>query len=217
MSLLTSCPFLNLLFIFSMTSIIILDCCLLVSQISFSQYTWKLEKNKDGIQVYTSPSPTTSYKSVRVECTFKGTYAKLISILTNVKKFEDWIYHTKTTKLIRKNNHYDFVYYSETSMPWPLSNRDVVLRLNIRTDSLPKFLIIEGRNMRNELPEMPYRVRVPHYLAKWKVTMPSAGQLQISYILDVNPGGSIPAGVVNLFVDKGPYETFLNLKEELIK
>lgn len=185
--------------------------------IVFSQYTWKLEKNKDGIQVYTSASPTSSYKSVRVECTFKGTYAKLISILTNVRKFEDWIYHTKMTKLIRKNNHYDFVYYSETSMPWPLSNRDVVLQLTIRTDSLPKFLLIEGRDVEDILPEMPFRVRVPHYLAKWKVTMPSAGQLRISYIVDVNPGGSIPVAVVNMFVDKGPFETFKNLEEELKK
>ena len=201
----------------NMSRIILLFVVCLFRISASSQYSWKLEKNKEGIMVYTSPSPNSSYKAVRVECTFPGTYNKLISILNDVPKFEDWIYHNKRAFLIKKNSIHDFTYYSETSMPWPLDNRDVVLRLTINTDSLPKFLLINGQHQENILPKVPFMVRVPKYTATWKVTMPAPNQLHISYILDVNPGGSIPTAVVNMFVDKGPYETFRNLSEELRK
>jgi hypothetical protein len=45
--------------------------------------------------------------------------------------------------------------------------------------------------------------------------MPSANLLHVEYILTVDPGGSIPAAIANNFVDRGPYETFKNLKELL--
>ena len=197
-----------------MPAVLSLAFCLLPF-LSFSQYNWTLEKNKDGIELYTSPSPHSKYKAVRVECTFQGTYDKLVSILSKVEDFEDWIYKNKRSNLIKKNNSYDFIYYSETSMPFPLDNRDVILHMTIKTDSLPKFLVINGRNVEGVLPEVPFMVRVPHYTASWKVTMPSANQIHISYILDLNPGGSIPSSIANMFIDKGPYETFRNLEEEL--
>jgi hypothetical protein len=100
-------------------------------------------------------------------------------------------------------------------MPFPLSNRDVILHMKINTDSLPKFLLIQGKNEENVFPKLPSSVRVPHYAASWKVTMPSANLLHVEYILTVDPGGSIPAAIANNFVDRGPYETFKNLKELL--
>jgi hypothetical protein len=35
------------------------------------------------------------------------------------------------------------------------------------------------------------------------------------YIFEIDPGGSTPAWLVNMFADKGPYETFKQLGEAL--
>lgn len=184
---------------------------------SHSQYNWKLEKNKDGINVYLSDVAGSVFKAVKVECTLKGSYAKLIALLTDLSHFSDWIYHNKTTKLIKKNTPLDFIYYSETSMPWPLSNRDVIIHMRIKTDSLPRFLAISGYDEPDIFPKIPGNVRVPHYKANWKVTMPNAQTIQVSYILEIDPGGSIPAWIANSFADKGPFGTFSNIADHLKK
>jgi hypothetical protein len=190
---------------------------LLLNHSAFGQTDWKLEKDKDNIKVYTSTNPNSSYKSVKVECLLKGNYNQLIAVLTNVEKFKDWIYNQKTSKLVKRNTPYDFIYYSEIHMPWPISNRDVLIHMQIKTDSLPKFLLITGRNVNGILPEIPTRVRVPHYIASWKITMPSNNQLRISYRVDLDPGGSIPAWAANMFAEKGPFGTFSQLAEQLLK
>ncbi len=190
-------------------------CLLLIP--SSAQYNWKLEKQKDGISVYLSDVQGSSFKAVKVECTLTGTYAKLISLLTNVSQFSKWIYNNKSSNLLKQNTPLDFIYYSETHMPWPLSNRDAVIHLQIKTDSLPRFLSITGNGEPDLFPRMISRVRVPHYKANWKVTMPTAKTIQISYLLEIDPGGSIPAWIANSFADKGPYGTFSNIAEQLKK
>jgi hypothetical protein len=181
------------------------------------QYHWKPAKDKNGIKVFLSDVAGSSFKAVKVECTLTGTYAKLIALLANVAGFKNWIYHNKSSTLLKQISPLDFIYYSETSMPWPVSNRDVVLHLQINTDSLPKFLSIKGYNEPSSFPVIPGIVRVPHYKAAWTVTMPTAQTVHISYILELDPGGSIPAWLANSFVDKGPYETFSNLADLLKK
>jgi START domain len=200
-----------------MVRLFLLALCSLFVLSSSAQYKWKLEKDKDGIKVYLSDVAGSPFKAIKVECTLKGTYAKLISILTNVSNFEDWIYRNKTSKIIRQNSPLDFIYYSETSMPWPLSNRDAVIHMRIRNDSLPRVLTITGSAEPSLVPNIPSKVRVSHYKANWRVTMPTAQTVQITYLLELDPGGSIPAWIANSFADKGPYETFSNIADQLKK
>ena len=188
--------------------------CLLAGP-GFSQYNWKLEKDKNGIKVFTSELKNSSFKAIKVECTLTGSYSKLISVLTNVSKFNDWIYNTKTSKLVKQITALDFIYYSETRMPVPFSNRDAVIHLQIKTENLPQFLTITGKNRPGLFPEMPGKVRVNHYVSQWKVTMPSANTIRINYIVEMDPGGNMPAWVANMFAEKGPYGTFSELAKLL--
>ncbi len=188
---------------------------LLIPSLSFAQYNWKVEKDKDGIKIYTSDVPGSSFKAVKVDCTFSGTYAKLIAILTNVASFNEWIYNNKTSKLLKQNSPLDFIYYSETHMPFPLSNRDLVVRMKFNTDSLPKFLSINGSAVKDMVPEIPTRVRVTRYAANWRVTMPTPNTIHINYIIEIDPGGTLPAWAANIFAEKGPFGTFSKLSERL--
>lgn len=182
-----------------------------------SQYQWKPEKSKDGIHVYLSDVKGSSFKAVKVECTLHGTYSKLISILTNVGGFRRWIYHNKQSSLLQQHSPMDFTYYSETQMPVPFANRDVIIRMQLKTDSLPRFMTINGLHQKDILPHLPGRTRIPHFKANWKITMPSSTTIHIVYILEVDPGGNLPAWLANSFAEKGPLETFQNLAKELKK
>ncbi len=197
-----------------------ITCLVLCSGFTIStvgQYDWKLCKVKDGISVYQSAVKYSNYKSIKVECTFDGTYDKLIAVLNNVNGHKDWVYHNKTAYIVKQVNPYEFYYYTEASLPWPMSNRDAIVHLKMNRDSLNRFLKITSIGVPDYIAEKSGKVRVTKSTVSWNVTMPTTKTINIVYIFEAEPGGSLPAWVANMFVDKGPYETFKKLGEILKK
>jgi len=198
--------------------IVKVTCLVLCSGFAFSaagQYNWELSKDKDGIKVYQSELQHSNYKAIKIECILEGNYDKLIAVLNNVSGQKDWVYHNKTAYIIKQVNSYEFYYYTEASLPWPMSNRDAVVHLKMDRDSLDRFLNILSVSVPDYISEKSGKVRVTRSTISWKVTMPTTNTISIIYIFEAEPGGSIPAWVANTFADKGPYETFKKLGEIL--
>src|SRR5947208_466121 len=59
---------------------------------AYSQYNWRLSKDKDGIKVYESEINNSNFKSIKVECVLPGTYDKLMAILSDVSRHKDWVF-----------------------------------------------------------------------------------------------------------------------------
>ena len=185
--------------------------CFLFAFTASSQYNWKLTKDKDGIRVYQSEIKSSNYKSIKVECTLEGTYDKLTAILNDVTLHKNWVYNNKTSSLLKRINPGEFYYYSETSLPWPMSNRDAVVHLKMTKDSLNRFIKVVAIAEPGYLPEKSGKVRVPQSNVQWYVTIPTSKTIHIVYTFEADPGGSVPSWLVNSFADKGPYESFRKL------
>jgi len=193
-------------------------CSVLFSTIvvtGFTQYKWKLTRDKDGIKVYQAENPKSKFKSIKVEYTFPGTFDKLIAVLTDVSHLKDWVYNTKTSYLIKKITPYDLYYYTETSIPWPMSNRDAVVHLKIIKDTSQSFVKVSSTSENRLVPEKEGKVRIVYSLVNWYVTMPTTKTISIIYTFEADPGGSLPAWLANSFADKAPYESFKKLSEML--
>jgi hypothetical protein len=189
---------------------LILIGCIFISN-AWGQSTWKLVKAKDGISIYESGNRNSSFHTVKVECTLEGTYDKLMSILNNVPLHKDWVYNNKTSYILKRLNPNELYYYAEYLLPWPMANRDAILHMKMTKDSLNRFLKISVAGIPNYLPEKTGIVRVPKSVISWYVTMPTANTIHIIYQFEANPGGSLPAWLVNSFADKGPFESFKKL------
>ncbi len=107
------------------------------------------------------------------------------------------------------------LYYAETAMPWPMENRDVIIHMWVNSDSIKNMIFVTTVGEPNTLPPKEKIVRLPYFYGRYEVTQIEPNRLGIVYYLDVDPGGSTPAWLVNMFVAKGPYETFYNLSTML--
>jgi len=188
---------------------------ILHSLLVFPQSEWSLSKDKNGIRVYTSNSTTSKFKSIKVEATVTGTIDKLISIVMDVANNKSWVYNTKQSYLIKKIAANDILYYAVTSLPWPVSNRDMIIRMRYDYDATNKTLKIIATGIPDALPEKEGIVRVKYFSAVWDVKALSDTNMVINYKLSMDPSGSVPAGITNMFIAKGPYETFYNLSNLL--
>lgn len=187
--------------------------CFLYYSNCFSQTEWTLKKDKDGIKVYTGKLADSKFNAIKVTCQLNGTMSSLASILLQPELQPEWVIATKTSKLVKRLAKNHLYYYNIASLPWPIENRDMVIELLIQQDSITKKMMIYASAIDKIMPVIDGLQRIPFSQAIWEVTPIAANQIQVDYVLKINPGGGIPPWVVNMFIAKAPYESFHNLSK----
>jgi hypothetical protein len=182
-----------------------------------SQSDWELRTEKQGIKVYTRTFPDSKYKAIKVELQLQTSLTRLVAVLLDVPTATEWVYATKSATLLKKVSPSELIYYSEIKLPWPISNRDFVARLITRQDAGTKVVTIDGPTLTDYVPTKKDIVRVRRSEGKWIIVPQGDGHLRVEYTLRTDPGGDIPAWLYNLFVTRGPVESFEKLKQQINK
>ncbi len=189
-------------------------CCIFCHSAK-AQTQWNLKKQKDGIAVYTAKLEDSKFKSIRVVCEFQGSLSQLVSILMQPNLQPEWVIATKQANLLKQLSSSRIYYYAEAVLPWPMSNRDMVIDLSMSQHPISKLLTIHANTIDNILPVKEGKQRVPISQATWLVQPLPDNKISIDYQIKIDPGGGIPPWMVNLFITKAPFESFKNLSKLL--
>jgi hypothetical protein len=182
-----------------------------------AQDEWKLKTEKEGIRVYTRLFPGSKFKAIKVDVELDATLSQLVAVILDVNTGADWVYSTKSSVLLKQVSPSELYYYSEVNIPWPADNRDFIAQLKAVQDSHTKVVTVYGPVFPDYVPEKKGIVRVRHSEGKWVITPVGSHHVKVEYTLRADPGGDLPPWLVNMFVTKGPYESFKKLKEQLKK
>ncbi|TXK44880.1 lipid-binding protein [Pontibacter qinzhouensis] len=188
------------LFIFSSTGLL-------------AQDNWELKKDEDGIKVYTRKLGDEKLKEIKVVADMPGTTDQLVQVLLDVANHKNWVYGIKESRLLKQTDQSSLIYYSVADLPWPVSDRDMVLQLSVTTDPATQEATIQSKSQLDYMPHQKGKVRVPYSTASWKITPLPDKAIQAEYVFSVNPGGSLPAWVVNSVATTGPYNSFVELRK----
>ncbi|MDB5030057.1 MAG: hypothetical protein JWP71_778 [Mucilaginibacter sp.] len=184
---------------------------------AFSQGKWELKRNENGIEVFTRTPLTGNLKELRVICELTTTKTQLIKTLQDIKHYNDWVYNTRKTAILKTVNSKQIIFYSVSHLPWPIKDRDLIVQLSLLPDSITNRFEIQAKSLPDYLPKNPDIIRVPYSLALWKVIVVDDHTLKVDYTFSVNPGGNLPAWLVNTTLAIGPYNSFMDLRDELKK
>ena len=176
---------------------------------------WVFVKEQDGIKIFSRHSDHSKFDDIKVETNFPGNLSQLAAILVDFAKYPEWAYATKTCVLIKKINNNDFIYYSEIEVPWPSANRDLYAHCIVTSNPASHSFRLIAEAIKDYAPVKKDIVRVPLSKGSWNVSAISDKMIHVEYILELDPGGTVPAWLLNLFSTKGPMETFANLKKKM--
>jgi len=182
-----------------------------------AQTDWKLSTENDGIKIYTSMVPGSKIKALKVDCEFEATPSQLVAVIMDIKNGTEWIYHTKSSVLIKQVSPSELYYYSEVCLPWPAEDRDFVAHLKASQDPVTKVVTIDGPIANNMVPVKNNIVRISDSNGKWVITPIGNDRIKVEYTLHADPGGDLPAWIINMFATEGPMQIFKNLKQQLQK
>ncbi len=180
-----------------------------------AQNEWILKKDKDSIKVYNRDNEQSKFNELKVEMALKARLSDLAALILDISDYKNWSFNTKSSHVLKQVSPSELYFYSEINSPWPADNRDLSLHLLITQDPVSKTMIIKIKSVPGLIPVKPNTIRVQMSYETWIVTRLDKTRIRIEYQLKLDPGGSVPAWLMNTFSVKAPYETFKNLRQQI--
>jgi hypothetical protein len=178
---------------------------------------WELKKDEHGITVFTRMSEESDFKELKSVVCIKTSLSSIVALLNDWDSYPNWVYRCGKSNTLKKISDTEVIHYQTVVAPWPADNRDFVVHVSDSQDPSTKIVRITSVCTPDYIPKVPDHVRITEFRAAWTLVPQKDGMVEITYQLLVNPGGYVPAWLVNMAVVDGPYETMVNFKEWIKK
>jgi hypothetical protein len=192
---------------------------------------WEVLNTAEDVTVYRSLKAQDKIFTFRGVGLVEASIPKLIALMSDPHKMPDWVYNCVEGELVERNfkesdratdaSSYYQIFYGVTSVPWPLTPRDYVLKAQITYErepgrNLPKNVTIAMRSIQHPAkPEMSGKVRMPVMESMIVMTPEDAEgkKTWVDFSVTTNPGGVIPAWVTRIASRDIPRKTLVNLRK----
>jgi len=174
---------------------------------------WELEKNKNGIKVYTRQIEGAKIKEFKAVTTVTSNMEALGSIIDEVSEYTEWQANISSARILEQVNQNEQYLYFTTDVPWPIKDRDVVVysKKTINNGTLTYTL----KGIPDHFKEDEDFLRIRDAKGKWQFVPKGNGKFEVLYQFYGDPAGSIPNWIINMFIVDGPYETLMGLKSRV--
>ncbi len=173
----------------------------------------QLKIDRSGVKVWTyqvAGNPSFNFKATTV---LDSTLAGAVNLVLDLEHISSWVPFTRKVDLLQKQDENgNFVLRMELDFPFPLKDRDVVVAGQIRQLADGSVVINNRAIADNAAPERADFIRIKHYEGGWVFRPMGNGKVQVTATGFADPAGSLPLGIVNMFVQQQPYMMLHNMQ-----
>ncbi|MEE2904513.1 MAG: START domain-containing protein [Myxococcota bacterium] len=183
-----------------------------------SSGTWDEIVNDDGVQVWRKKIAGSPFVAFRGETLVDASIKKVLAVLNDQDNKTSWMHRCVANYAIEYKKLGQVIIYNRTGSNFPLvADRDVVVETNLTYDTENGVIdIVAVDTTHKNGPPIDGVVRMKKLRLNWRLTFVSKEKTLVRYEVQTDPGGAIPAWVVNL-VSKGvPKKTLAGLKRQVL-
>ncbi|WP_040802674.1 START domain-containing protein [Zhongshania aliphaticivorans] len=199
---------------------------LFFSGFSAQAVDWELAKDAEGVKVFTGAVAGSEYKAFRGEIVVDAELNQLMAVLDDTANFSNWMYNCKSPKLLYKASLLDRYQYLQNDFPWPAKDREMILRNEISQDPASRVTTVKLSSValeklpapaRQAMPKTGAAVRMEAVQGFFELSPVSDTQTKVIFQLHLDPGGGLPAGLVNALIVDNPFETLKALAKQAVR
>ena len=145
--------------------------------------------------------------------------SEYVSAILDTDEHPDWAPRCLETQNIEKIKDKELIIYAVYAGVWPTSDRDYAARVSVASapDMSTVRVDIERVELPNTDPVATERVHIPHLKSSWIFEQINQDFTRVELRAHIDPGGLIPAWLVNLGYSKVPYQFLQNLEAQVAK
>jgi len=162
---------------------------------------WTLRKETDNIRVYTIEQSDSSFKAFKAEALLDTPLENLMAVMINPGSCVEWVHNCTESLAFGDGDFHDRYAYSVNDMPWPVTDRDYVLRIRTSGEEQSGEVVMDLNAVPARRDEVDGHVRVDRSDTLYRF-IPEGDQTRMIWIQHTDPNGAIPGWLVNtLLVD----------------
>lgn len=174
---------------------------------------WKIAKTGEGIRAYSRTaegSPIFEFMAVSV---INTRLENIGQVLRDVEAYPQWMAKCRESRLVTKITDNDMIVYIQLDFPAPVANRDLVVKGETVYDlSKARGVVSLGMVKDSPEPERKGVKRMAEFSGTYVFEFITREKTGVRYLYRANPGGTIPAFIINMFSKQLLYDTLKGLR-----
>ena len=173
---------------------------------------WRLEKDRDGIQLYTRAVPGWAIREIRGVTRVPARLSALVAVIHDVPNARELSDLVETAEVTQRDSEARYRVYSTIDMPWPVGDRDIVTQREITQDPATLAVTITDTAQAG-VPRVEGLVRIEKSRQQWTLQPLADGAVAVDVHLLSDPAGPIPASLINAMSVSTPLQMLGKLRE----
>ena len=176
---------------------------------------WDLVKDEKGVKVYLRKVKGIDFKEFKGVITIKSSLASLVALVSDVEASPGWLANCSKSEVLKRLSPQETYVYSLSKAPWPVQNRDAIVHHVISQDKDTRVVTVKQTGKPDYIEKKKRTARVKKADGFWRFTPLENGQVEVVYQVLSDPGGDLPAWLVNSSLASQPYQTLLKMEKEV--
>lgn len=162
---------------------------------------WEEIHHDELVTVYKKDVQGSDVLAVKGVGTLNAPFAKVLNVVLDAPRRSQWMEQVQDVQVLRVVSPTERIAYWHLSPPWPIRDRDLIIRETVEVDRAAKRITLRMKSIEDPThPERSDRVRAVLFDASFVAT-PVDGGARTAMIAEshADPKGSIPKWVVNIY------------------
>ncbi len=170
-----------------------------------------------GVTVWSRDGLDRMLPELRAQGKIYGELFHAMAVILDNERSPEWVPNCTESREIKRLDARTTWVYSVTDSPWPVSDRDTVVKVVAEEIDLDQQYRVVMQAQPNLLPLVEGRVRIPYSKIYFLLKRAGANTIQIEYGLDVDPGGVLPKWMVRRTARNTLIETIMALEAQVAR
>ena len=155
---------------------------------------------------------------IRGVATFQENLYDILAVLSDANQYARWMHNCREARLLETKSDFELLVYNRISTPWPLEDRDTVVRTKVDVNREKRTVFIRFKNVASSLQaELDGVTRMPLLRGFYKLEMLGPEKTRVTYQAQADPGGIIPQWLVIQESKAIPANTIRSLRKRVRK
>ena len=175
---------------------------------------WRETARSNGVVVAERSAPEQRVPTFRAIGLVEADLSTVLGVIREADRHPEWLEDCVGARVLAQENESVSYIYHRTDVPWPLADRDVILRTEVDVVEPGRLVFVRFRSAPDKAPLVSGVVRVATLEGFYRLEALAGRRTSVEYRVTMEPAGRVPTWIQRRATRSIPLGTVLGLQRQ---